>query len=454
MAQSFVRLSSPLPIKLIDFPGYPRHSAVVLMLYNQAENGLLEEGQSMSGNGKFSSVATAPNNPKWEQCISRKMEIYRRSDDVRTEFHRDYNRILHCTAYRRLKHKTQVFFATRNDHICTRIEHVNLVGSISYTICSFLGLNTELATAIAIGHDLGHAPFGHEGEEILKRLAKEHVKETFWHEKNSLWFVDRIETLKDPSGTEQNLNLTYAVRDGLICHCGEVNEEAIIPRDEPIDLESIEMQNEVPPYTWEACVVKMADKIAFLGRDIEDALTLGIFTNSEVEQLQRKLQKINSDILTINNTVLVHQFVVNLCQESHPDKGIRLSEKHIAVMKEIQDFSQEHIYQHPRLDCFKKYAELIISSIFETLRNAYDGRYTLERIRSYKPIYPNLTDTFSEWLVKYSDVDLQQKENLRLANQVIYHISDRRDYLRAILDYISGMTDSYAIKIFNELTSF
>ena len=119
---------------------------------------------------KFASVSAHPENPKWKEYIRRDSELYERKNDIRSEFNRDYNRILHCNAYRRLKHKTQFFFATSNDHICTRLEHVNHVSSVSYTIADFLGLNTELTAAIAIGHDLGHAPFGHEGNESLKRF--------------------------------------------------------------------------------------------------------------------------------------------------------------------------------------------------------------------------------------------------------------------------------------------
>ena len=112
------------------------------------------------------------NNPKWENMIKRENPLYTRISDLRTDFERDYTRIIHCTAYRRLKHKTQVFFSPENDHICTRIEHVTHVESISYTVAKYLGLNVELTRAIAIAHDIGHSPFGHEGERILKGLIQ------------------------------------------------------------------------------------------------------------------------------------------------------------------------------------------------------------------------------------------------------------------------------------------
>jgi dGTPase len=196
-----------------------------------------------------------------------------------------------------LKHKTQVFFATSNDHICTRLEHVNHVSSVSYTIADYLGLNTELTAAISIGHDLGHAPFGHVGERILEKILQDVIGDTFWHEGNSLRFADYYETLSDPEGYEQNLCLTYAVRDGIVCHCGEVDENALRPRDQIIDLYEIKKAGEYPPFSWEGCVVKIADKISYLGRDIEDAYTLGILTEAQKNELSKIIKStLHSDL--------------------------------------------------------------------------------------------------------------------------------------------------------------
>ena len=128
----------------------------------------------------FKNCAMTPFNSKWENVISRLSPLEKRYDDIRTEFDRDYTRIIHSNAYRRLKHKTQVFFSPENDHICTRIEHVTHVDSISYTIASYLGLNTELTKAIAVAHDLGHSPFGHEGEKILSKISQRDLKTSFY----------------------------------------------------------------------------------------------------------------------------------------------------------------------------------------------------------------------------------------------------------------------------------
>jgi len=402
---------------------------------------------------KFNTVATVEGNPKWEQSIARKKEIYKRDNDIRSEFLRDYNRILHCTAYRRLKHKTQVFFATGNDHICTRIEHVNHVSSVSYTIANYLGLNTELTNAIAIGHDLGHAPFGHEGEKILESYVAKKLCNKFWHEKNSLRFVDSIETLTDPDGREQNLNLTYAVRDGIICHCGEVNTSAIFPRDDNIDLYEIRQASQLSPFTWEGCIVKIADKISYLGRDIEDAMTLRILDSSQLEQLRSIVKSTLGvdDIREINNTVLMHNFMIDLCENSSPDKGIVFSGKYLEFIDMVKDFNYKQIYAHKRLEKFKKYAELVINTIIETLEEFYDGENTLAHISDKQSIYPSLADSFCSWLRKYST---GFEADGKMQNEKIYNLQEYASFVQAIVDYISGMTDSYAIKIFNEIIRF
>ena len=149
---------------------------------------------------KFEEVQMNEKNEKWEKAIHRQEKLYNPvfgAKTMRTQFDRDYTRTLNCNAYRRLKHKTQVFFAPQNDHICTRIEHVNLVESISHTIANYLGLNLELTKAIAIAHDIGHSPFGHQGEQILYTIYEREYKEKIWHARNDLHFVEDLEILKD-----------------------------------------------------------------------------------------------------------------------------------------------------------------------------------------------------------------------------------------------------------------
>ena len=256
----------------------------------------------------FYMLAANPNNNKWELMIKREAPLYSRNNDLRSDFERDFTRIIHSNAYRRLKHKTQVFFSPQNDHICTRIEHVNHVESISYTIAHYLGLNEELTKAIAVAHDLGHSPFGHKGEKVLNSICERDLDKSFWHEKNGLFFVDNVELLEDSEGCKQNLNLTYAVRDGIISHCGEIDENVLRPRDEFIDLRTYEFPNQYAPFTWEGCIVKISDKISYIGRDIEDAVTLGIL-DAHLDKLYDLLGYTSG---TINNTVIINKLIYDL----------------------------------------------------------------------------------------------------------------------------------------------
>jgi len=408
---------------------------------------------------KFATVAAQKGNPKWSQCIKRIDNLYTRENDPRSEFARDYNRILHCNAYSRLKHKTQVFFAADNDHICTRVEHVNHVLSISQTIANWLGLNVELTSAIAIGHDLGHAPFGHEGGDILNGIAKDAIDESFWHEKNSLWFVDNLETIADPQNKQRNLALTYAVRDGIISHCGEVDEPGIFPRNDAGELNQINAPNQLQPYTWEGCVVKIADKIAYLGRDIEDAITLGIISRQEFNDKSTHLikfmqssEEIKQDEIT--NTALIHVFITDLCKTSNLDLGLKFSNDRFELMKELRSLNNTLIYQHPRLQYFKKLARLILESIYKILSTCYQGLETPKSIHATLQPYPLLKDNFYDWIIKYTDVNKTARTEAGYENKTVYDIKQKGDYHRAIIDFISGMTDSFALKIFEELTRF
>jgi dGTPase len=405
---------------------------------------------------KFKEVAINFGNTKWDKCIHRELKIYKKSDDIRSEFSRDYNRILHSKAYRRMKHKMQVFYATQNDHVCTRIEHVNHVASVSYSIANYLGLNTELTGAIAIGHDIGHAPFGHVGEYIIRDICEKELGTTFWHESNSLFFVDKLETLPNLHNKENNLNLTYAVRDGIISHCGEVNENAIFPRKDYINLEDIIKPNQYAPYTWEACVVKIADKISYLGRDIEDALTLKILDKEQLNELTEIVAGIKKvKVWQINNTILMNDFVLNLCKMSSPEKGILFSEKYLKLINSVKAFNYKHIYKHERLRYFGELAKLVINSLCKVLSESYAHKKQLiEELDRLEKIYPSLFGAFKYWLMKYSDINLAERKHTKFGNAVVYDINNEKDYKLAILHYISSMTDQFAMKMFGELTRF
>lgn len=389
---------------------------------------------------KFEKYAANENNPNWDKIISRQFPLYNRNNFMRSEFERDYTRIIHSTAYRRLKHKTQVFFSPENDHICTRIEHVTHVESISYTIAKNLGLNTELTKAIAVAHDVGHSPFGHEGEKILSDISNRDLGISFWHEKNGLELVDNIELLEDTERFKQNLDLTYAVRDGIISHCGEIDENCLKPREEFIDLNDYKFPNQYAPYTWEGCVVKISDKISYLCRDIEDAITLKIFKDIPGEE----------DI--INNTNLINNLIYNLCENSSPEKGLCLSENALNLMNRIKAFNYKYIYASDRIKPSTRYFRVVINEIYNLLKSMYDGQNTLNKLNDVSDIYPNLCKGFINFITDYYDFD--NRENLRLKNKVLFSIDNEKDFYKAIIYYISGMTDNFAIEIYNEIIHF
>ncbi len=389
---------------------------------------------------KFEKYAANENNPNWDKIISRQSPLYNRNNFMRSEFERDYTRIIHSTAYRRLKHKTQVFFSPENDHICTRIEHVTHVESISYTIAKNLGLNTELTKAIAVAHDVGHSPFGHEGEKILSEISNRDLGISFWHEKNGLELVDNIELLEDTERYKQNLDLTYAVRDGIISHCGEIDENCLKPREEFIDLNDCKFPNQYAPYTWEGCVVKISDKISYLCRDIEDAITLKIFKDIPGEE----------DI--INNTNLINNLIYDLCENSSPEKGLCLSENALNLMNRIKAFNYKYIYASDRIKPSTRYFRVVINEIYNLLKSMYDGQNTLNKLNDVSDIYPNLCKGFINFITDYYDFD--NRENLRLKNKVLFSIDNEKDFYKAIIYYISGMTDNFAIEIYNEIIHF
>ena len=414
--------------------------------------------------------------PKWEQANKRELNFYSRNNDIRTDFERDYTRILHCEAYRRLKHKTQVFFAPHNDHICTRMEHVSHVASVATTIAKYLGLNDQLTSAIALGHDIGHAPFGHHGEDCLNNLLEQkegaNAPKKFWHERNSLFFADYIETLPDPNGIQRTLNLTYGVRDGLICHCGEIDQQGIKPRNEAIDLYSIKRPGFVQPYTWEGCVVKVADKIAFLGRDIEDARTYHILDMASYRQLreivgstlgfEKKGARSLRSGKAVNTTVLINDLIVDLCEQSSPEKGLCFSDEYFKFILELKKFNFANIYNHWRLGEFATYSENIIKTIYTTLQRI---KPYVENGRAAQALRycPKLCATFEDWLIKHANYRpfiterhcfVDKKQALRYNTPQVFDVYDNESYQKCVIEYISGMTDQFAIEVYGEIISF
>lgn len=403
----------------------------------------------------MSEMAMNEDNPFYNLAIQRQETLYQRRNDLRTDFGRDYTRIIFSQAYRRLKHKTQVFFAVEDDHVCTRSEHVNLVESVAHTIAQELGLNTELTKAIAVGHDLGHAPFGHGGETILTQIAKEHGLEKFWHEKNSLHFVDDIELLEDNEHYQHNLNLTYAVRDGIISHCGEMNQKYIQKRDEFIDLNDYQYAGEYNPWTYEGCVVKMSDKIAYLARDIEDALRLNVLEEKQLESLKQQLNAIDDyQFHAINNGSIVNYFIHDVIENSSLENGIGLSDGAFQKMKMIMKFNYENIYLIKRVQIHNQYVSLILHSLFDFLYDYTKREDMIFALLKDQHQYPKLIEHYIKWLDKYAEIKNYPRKK-EYTNKVVYNfISDPLAASKSILDYLAGMSDAFIIQAFNELISF
>lgn len=420
----------------------------------------------------FVTVAMGELNHKWDDAVHREIDIYAHGSGIRSEFERDYTRLLHSQAYRRLKHKTQVFFAPHNDHVCTRMEHVQHVASVATTVAKYLGLNTELTDAIAIGHDIGHAPFGHHGEDCLNALLPPktgaNAPKKFWHERNSLFFADYIETLPNPEGVEKTLNLTYAVRDGLICHCGEIDQQGIRPRDDAIDLYGIKRPGFVQPFTWEGCVVKLADKVAFLGRDMEDARTYHILDMGSYRQLREIVESTigrtkNGVPITyrsgkaVNTTVLINDLIVDLCEHSNPHVGLCFSEQYARFITELKKFAYANIYNHWRLREFQQYATNVLQTLYRTLLRtqpyAKNGR-----IPAGLRNYANLGRTFEDWLIRYTNYapvgDAARRHTLHYDTPTVFDIYDNESFQKCVIEYISGMTDQFAITCYEEIIAF
>jgi dGTPase len=337
---------------------------------------------------------------------------------VRTDFERDAGRIIFSVDFRRLRHKTQVFFNPQNDHICTRMEHVIYVNYIANTIGRALGLNSDLIQAIALGHDLGHAPFGHTGEKVLNRCLKK-VDENlyFQHELHSLRVVD---LLAEKNG-RRGLNLTFEVRDGIASHCGErYNEFTLRPdRSKNSDeLEELAMCHGAPA-TLEGCVVRMADKIAYVGRDIEDAARAGIMEFDDLPSaIRTTLGKTNGEII---NTL-----VTDIIANSYQQEAIILSPEKGLSMEELLKENFNRIYRSEKIARYERMAENVIEGLFEALYQAAIDPEKLARSKN------GTLSGLADYLRSHPG-------------------TENEPTARRIADYIAGMSDSYATRKFESI---
>ena len=291
--------------------------------------------------------------------------------DIRTVFQRDRDRIIHCKAFRRLKDKTQVFLSPEGDHYRTRLTHTLEVSQNARTIAKALRLNEELVEAIALGHDLGHTPFGHAGERALNRVCTL----GFEHNEQSLRTVDVLE--KDGQG----LNLTFEVRDGILNH-----------------------QTKSTPATLEGKVVRLADKIAYIHHDTDDAIRAGILKE---EEIPAELSKILGNRPTERLDTFIHDIITN----SMGKNDICMSETVGKAMLDMRKFMFEHVYQNKKAKSEEGRAEMLITTLYE---------YFLEH-----------TD--------------------EMPDEFIMLLERGEDPRRVVCDYIACMTDRFAISKYEEL---
>lgn len=250
---------------------------------------------------------------------------------TRTIFQRDMGRIVHCSSFRRLKHKTQVFLSPDGDHYRTRLTHTLEVSQIARTIARALDLNEDLTEAIAMGHDLGHSPFGHAGERTLNRLCPY----GFEHNQQSLRVVDKLE--KNGEG----LNLSYEVRDGILHHTG------------------------MPGETLEGRVVRMSDRIAYINSDIDDAVHAGVLKNTDIPLPIR-------EVLGQSHSDRIDTLVTSIIRASEENNDIYMEEEISEAMDELRDFLFEFVYTNPIVKSEETKADTMIEALYEHFRQNPD----------------------------------------------------------------------------------
>lgn len=344
-------------------------------------------------------------------------------DPFRLEFARDETRVLHSPPFRRLKHKTQVFLSPNNDHICTRMEHVLHVSSIASVIGRCLNLNIDLINAIAKAHDLGHPPFGHAGERKLNELLLEQdVPNGFAHEIHGLRVVDKL------TNYGAGLNLTYEVRDGIVTHCGEKFEREVNP-DRTRDLSALEeiTDHHAYPATLEGCLVRMVDRIAYLGRDMEDGMKAGFIRKSEIPR--EVVRGLGTD-----NGKIIGRFVNDTIAHSIQRDGIAMSAEVFELMNVLKTFNYDRIYTHPEVVRKARKSDKVLELLYHELCRVLEG--------SGRGTETSMVQN----LVREAP-----------SMQVFFRFIKNSNYTedtpawRIVTDYIAGMTDLFAQRTYVEL---
>ena len=282
-------------------------------------------------------------------------------------------------------------------------------------------------------------------------MSIKHGLEPFWHEKNSLHLIDDLCLLEDDQHIEHNLDLTYAVRDGIIAHCGEVNQRRIKPRDEKIDLKDFKSPGLYQPYTLEGCVVKISDKIAYLARDIEDAWNLHILNEEDMKSLIEEINAVVPELFkAINNGTVVNYFIQDVIHNSTKDY-IGLSNEAFEIMKIFMKFNYQKIYEIKKVKIHTQYVQLILESLFSFLYEYGQHDNFVLDLKKDAERYPLIINHYLKWLTRYSTL----LHDERYQNHIVYDFeNDSLALEKSIIDYLSGMTDHFIIDAFDELLAY
>ncbi len=347
-------------------------------------------------------------------------------DDIRPRFSRDADRILHSNAFRRYIDKTQVFYLIKNDHITHRVAHVQWVSKIARFIGRVLKLNQDLIEAIALGHDIGHSPFGHLGESILDEISKKECKKRFRHNIQSVRALDKLEKRIPGDQDAQGLNLTLEVLDGILSHNGEIHETKLKPDrsktfeilDEEIEkLYNINGNYQIKPFTLEGCLVRFVDTISYIGRDIEDAIILGFIRRDEIPDEIRS-------VLGNNNRDIINNLALDLIKNSRDVDEIRYSKEVGKALEKLKDFNYNRIYENPEI------------------RNE-------EEKNKIKNMFNRIYYYFLKKLEMGDENSEIYKDHINLIGKKYL---DNTPSEEIVIDYIAGMTDTYFLDIFKRIT--
>lgn len=337
------------------------------------------------------------------------IRIKEEQEDIRPAFFHDIDRMIHSMSYTRYLDKTQVYSFRENDHISKRMVHVQLVSKIARTIGRAINLNEDLIEAISLGHDIGHTPLGHEGEKCLNEISKRELNRPFLHNIQSV----RVYLSLDNHGNGSNL--TVQTLDGIMCHNGEMLNN-VYEKEEKTKEEflreyencrkSEEFAKKIKPMTLEGCVVRISDIIAYIGRDIDDAVRLGLLKREEIP-------KEITNVLGDNNKDIVNTIILDIIENSYNMPYIKLSEEVYEALEALKEFNYKKIYYFSN---------------------------TKEQLEYYKNGF--------ELLYKYYLEDLN-KEN---KDSIIYtiYLNDMSTYYyegtekeQIVIDFIAGMTDDF-----------